>query len=82
MNKYESALKQVCLQCGTNKNNCRKDKCVRYNALKELVVESCMTINDRVVRLLVELDLESLKACRRTINSLINKKTLEERESE
>ena len=37
MNKYESALKQVCLQCKTKPANCNKSKCVRYNNLKELV---------------------------------------------
>lgn len=37
MNKYESALKQVCLQCKTKPANCNKKKCVRYNTLKELV---------------------------------------------
>lgn len=37
MNKYESSLKQVCLQCKTKPANCNKNKCVRYNNLKELV---------------------------------------------
>ena len=37
MNKYESSLKQVCLQCKTKPANCNKNKCVRYNTLKELV---------------------------------------------
>lgn len=37
MNKYESALKQVCLQCKTKPENCNKKKCNRYNNLKELV---------------------------------------------
>lgn len=37
MNKYENALKQVCLQCKTKPANCNKKKCIRYNTLKELV---------------------------------------------
>ena len=37
MNKYESALRQMCLHCKTKPSNCHKKKCNRYNALKELV---------------------------------------------
>ena len=37
MNKYENALKQMCLQCKTKPSNCNKNKCNRYNAFKELV---------------------------------------------
>lgn len=37
MNKYENALKQMCLQCKTKPSNCNKNKCNRYNAIKELV---------------------------------------------
>lgn len=45
MNKYESALKQVCLQCKTKPANCKKNKCVRYNLLKELVDKETNRIN-------------------------------------
>ena len=37
MNKYESSLKQMCLQCKTKPQNCNKNKCTRYNNMKELV---------------------------------------------
>lgn len=37
MNKYESSLKQICLQCKTKPQNCNKKKCTRYNNMKELV---------------------------------------------
>lgn len=37
MNKYEKALKQVCLQCHTK--NCRPEKCNRFTTLSELVAQ-------------------------------------------
>lgn len=37
MNKYQSSLKQMCLQCKTKPSNCNKKKCTRYNVFKELV---------------------------------------------
>lgn len=37
MNKYESSLKQICMQCKTKPENCNKKKCTRYNNMKELV---------------------------------------------
>lgn len=38
MNKYEKALKQMCLQCHTK--NCRPDKCNRFTTLSELVAQT------------------------------------------
>lgn len=38
MNKYEKALKQMCLQCKTK--NCRPDKCNRFTTLSELVAHT------------------------------------------
>ena len=40
MNKYESSLKQVCLQCKTKPANCNKKKCVRYNNLREAILKA------------------------------------------
>lgn len=37
MTKYESSLKQICLQCKTKPQNCNKAKCTRYNNMRELV---------------------------------------------
>ena len=38
MNKYEKALKQMCLQCKTK--NCRPEKCNRFTTLSELVAQT------------------------------------------
>ena len=35
LNKYQMALKQMCLQCHTK--NCKPEKCNRFTALSELV---------------------------------------------
>lgn len=37
MNKYESSLEQICRQCKTKPQNCNRNKCVRYNNMKQLV---------------------------------------------
>lgn len=42
MNKYEMALKQMCLHCKTKPQYCNKKKCNRFQALKELVDEKLM----------------------------------------
>ena len=82
MDKYESALKQVCLQCKTSKNNCKKDKCNRHSSLKELVDRNKLTPQEKISTLLFDLNLNDLKVVRRMITNLINKKTLEERKEE
>lgn len=38
LNKYQSALKQMCLQCKTK--NCKPEKCNRFTALSELVTQT------------------------------------------
>ena len=80
MNKYESALKQVCLQCKTSKNNCNKNKCVRYNNLKELVMITTMDAKDVITSALNDLSLSDLKYIKRAINETIRVKTLIEQQ--
>ena len=80
MNKYESALKQVCLQCKTSKNNCNKNKCVRYNNLKELVIITTMDAKDVITSALNDLSLSDLKYIKRAINETIRVKTLIEQQ--
>lgn len=80
MNKYESALKQVCLQCKTSKNNCNKNKCVRYNNLKELVSFTTMDVKDVITSALNDLSLSDLKYIKRAINETIKVKTLIEQQ--
>ena len=80
MNKYESALKQVCLQCKTSKNNCNKNKCVRYNNLRELVMITTMDIKDVITSALSNLSLSDLKYIKRAINETIRVKTLTEQQ--
>ena len=36
MDKYQSSLKQMCLQCKTKPSNCNKKKCTRYNVFKDI----------------------------------------------
>lgn len=55
MNKYDSSLKQVCLQCKTKPVNCNKNKCVRYNNIKELISN-----NDKYLQLVEWLKTENL----------------------
>ena len=80
MNKYESALKQVCLQCKTSKNNCNKNKCVRYNNLKELVSFTTMDVKDVITSTLSNLSLSDLKCIKRALNETIRVKTLTEQQ--
>ena len=75
MNKYEKALKQYCNYCGTSKANCNKNKCNRYNTLKELVdatSEPLTLINEW----LADFDLNDLKHIKRICNELIRLKTI------
>ena len=44
MNKYEKSLMQICLQCKTKPSNCNKNKCVRYNNIKELISNNYLFI--------------------------------------
>lgn len=77
MNKYEKALNQYCSYCKTSKANCNKNKCNRYNTIKELVDATTDPVK-LIIELLGGIELNDLKHVKRACNELIRQKTLKE----
>ncbi len=75
MNKYEKSLNQYCNYCKTSKANCNKNKCNRYNTIKELVdaTNEPLTL---IIELLADIELNDLKHVKRACNELIRIKTI------
>ena len=58
---YNQALRQICLQCKTKKNNCKKEACMRYASFMTCIRKS--QVLDKLMRDYLELKVNDGDVC-------------------